>query len=116
MKLFGMGEAAVREPEFLIESLDVGDQRVFVPFRDSPAEIQRIVSIAANLALLRPPVGVDDPVGAISAAHELENAFAVPVFDELHPVRALELTRAARRDTKQIARVVPQQVALTQFI
>src|SRR4029453_252270 len=111
-----MGAAALREPEILIESLGVGDQRVFVPFRDSPAEIQRIVSISAKLALLGTPVRINDPVGAISTAHELENAFAVPVFDKLHPVRALELTRAARGDAKQISGIVLQQVALAQFV
>src|SRR6266487_1436637 len=97
MKLFGMRKAAVGKPKFFIETLGVDDQRIFLPFSNRAAVIERIVGITAKLALLRASVRVNNPVVVIAATDEDKDALAIAVLNKLYSVRKLELPRPTGR-------------------
>src|SRR5688572_21040853 len=104
-KLLGMRKTAVREPEVLVETSRVNDQRVPLPFCHRTPIIQGIVVIAADLAGMSPAIEVDDTKIAVAAADQHKNALALAIFHELHPIGKLELTRATRRLAVQICGV-----------
>src|SRR6185295_11907204 len=97
MKLFGMRQPAVVEPELLIEALKVGNKSVSLPTRNGSAVIQWIIRIAAYLPHLLARVRVHDPLIAVAATYQDENPVVIPVFKELHSVRLLKLPGAAGR-------------------
>src|SRR5262245_12483904 len=76
-QLVGVGKASVGEPEVLVESPRVDDQRLTLPFSHSAAVIQRVVIVTAHLTGMGAPVQVDDAVVAVSAANQDENPLAV---------------------------------------
>src|SRR5207249_10394872 len=96
-----MRKSAVGKPKLFIETLRVDDQRILFEFPDRAAVVERIVGIAPKLALLRPSVGVDDPVVVVAAANEDKDALAITVLDKLYSIRKLELAGSARRHAVQ---------------
>src|SRR5262249_41043412 len=116
MKLFGMRKPTIGEPKLLVEAFRVDHERIAFPFTHRTSVVERIVCIAANLPLLRPPVSIDNPVISISTTDEHENPFAIPVFTELNAIRQLELSGTTGRHAVQKHRVVFEEVALSQFV
>ena len=55
LQLLGMGQAAVGEPEVLVEPPGIDDQAVALPFSHRSAVIERVIVVAADLpGWLRP--------------------------------------------------------------
>src|SRR5262245_8217229 len=116
MQLFGVRKAAVAEPKLLVETLCVDNERLAFPLADGASVVQWIVRIAAQLSLLLPPIGVDDPIIAIPATDKNKHPLAFAVFVELNAVGQLVLSWTAWRHAVQIHRIVLQEIALPQFI
>src|SRR4051812_10741134 len=104
MQFVGMRQTAVAEPEFLVETFGVDDESVAFPLPYRSTIIERVIGIAAELTLLLPAIGIDDPVIAVATPDENKYPFTVAVFCKLDAVRQLILTRAARRHAKHVHR------------
>src|SRR5262249_49674507 len=111
-----MRQSAVGEPEFLVETFCIDNERVTFPFADGSAIVERIVRIAAKLALLCTPVGIDDAIVSIAATYEGKHTFPVTVFIELNSVRQLILPGPTRRHAVQKHRVVFKKTALPELV
>src|SRR5215470_19580867 len=101
MQLLCVRKPAVREPEPLVETLRVNDERVGLPAADGAAEIQRVVGVALHLPLLLAPVGVDEAPVPVAAAHHDEDPLAIALLQELHAEAVLELAWTAGRQAMQ---------------
>src|SRR5690606_22968747 len=108
----GVRQAAVGEPEVLVEAGGADDERIVFPVADRAAVVKRIVVVAAHLALLLAAVEIDDPIVAVAGADEHEDALPRAILRELDAVRRLVLPNAARRLAVQEHRVVAQLPAL----
>src|SRR5438876_2587130 len=116
MQLLGVGQTAVGEPKFFVESLGVDNKRVALPLRHGPTIIKRVVRISAKLSLLSPSVRVDDSVVVIAATDEDKYSFPIGVLNELNSIASLELARPAGRFAKQEHWIVFQEIALAQLV
>src|SRR5215831_12050031 len=58
LQLIGVRQSAVSEPEVLVKPARINNKRPGVPLRDGPAIVQRVLVIAADLALMASAVGV----------------------------------------------------------
>src|SRR5262249_52410390 len=105
MQLTGMGQAAVGEPEALVEALRVENERIALPAPDAPAEIERVVGIALHLPLLLAAVGVDETPVPVAAAHHQEDALPIALLEELQAEAVHEHPRSALRDAVDEHRV-----------
>src|SRR2546428_2702207 len=112
MQLLGMRQTAVVEPEFLIETLDVHNQRVSLPLADGAAVVERVVRVTVDLADLDAPIGPDFPPIAVTAGEQYPDAAEVGILDKLESVNLLVLARSSGRFAKQIHRIVFQEIAL----
>src|SRR5437867_1719764 len=90
VQLLSVRQAAVGEPEALVEPLRVDDQRVALPAPDGAAEVERVVGVALDLSLLLAGIGVDETPVSIAAAHHHEHALALALLQELHAEATLE--------------------------
>ena len=97
MKLLGMRKAAVGKPKLFIETFRIDDQRIFFPFSNRTAVIQRIVGITPKLALLGAAIRIDNSIVVIAAADEDKDALAIMILNKLHPIGKLELARSTGR-------------------
>src|SRR5215469_18704874 len=102
MELVGMRQAAVCEPELLVEALCIDDESVAFPLCNGTAIIKRVVIVTAQLAFLLTAVRINDPVVSVAASDKYKDAFPVPVFTKLESVRLLELAGTTRRHAVQV--------------
>src|SRR5438045_749951 len=107
-----MGQAAVGEPEVLVEPPRIGHQRVTLPFSDGSPVIQRVVVVSADLALMATAVKEDDPVVGVPTPQQHKNALAFAIFYKLHTFGQLELARTPWRLAVDVGRVVSQEPLL----
>src|SRR6185436_17500800 len=108
-----MGETSVTEPELLIKALRVDNKSVTFPPTEGVSVIQRIVRVAANVALLGPSIGIDKvPIMIATTIHD-EDPVEAFVFHELNSEGHLELPHRTRGITLQIHRIGLQKLALT---
>src|SRR5215471_16419505 len=96
MEFFRVRKPSIVEPELLIETDDIGDQRVSIPSGDCTPVVERIVVVSASLTNLLSPVGIHNAFIAIAAAHQDEDAFVFLVLHKLNTVNLLKLTGSAR--------------------
>src|SRR5215510_1284366 len=78
--------------------------------------IKGISVVAANIALLRPPVGIDEVPIMIAAAVHQENPVEGFVFQELNAVRQLKLSNGSRRFARQKHWIIFEEISLTVFV
>src|SRR6185295_13216819 len=97
MEFIGVRQTTVREPELLIEALEIDSQDIPLPFTHGAAVIKRIVRVTTNLAHLLPAIQIDQPPIVIHASDKHENTLMFFVFDELNTISFLILTRATGR-------------------
>src|SRR5262245_17926939 len=116
MELLGVWQAAVIEPELLIETLGIDNHGVALPGRYRTAVVQRIVGVAIDLADLLPPVGVDHTAIAVSSAKEHQNAVEVGILHELEAVNLLPLAGSPGGLAGQVHGVIPQEIALAVLV
>src|SRR5262249_34875273 len=112
MKLVGMRQSAIAEPEFFVKTSGIHDERVAFPSASRVSVIEGIVVVASKLATLRASVCVDEVPIVIAPAGHQKNPSEGWVFYKLIAVRHLKLTQRARRQAKQIHRIIFEKVAL----
>src|SRR6266699_4606260 len=112
VQLPGVRQAAVGEPEALVEALRIDDQRVALPAPDGAAEVERVVGVALDLSLLLAGVRVDETPVAVAAAHHHEHPLPIALLQELHAEAVLELAWAAWRQAMDEHGVVFEEGAL----
>src|SRR5262249_6831576 len=116
VKLLGVRKAAITHPKFFIEAFRVDNEGIAFPLADGASVVQGVVRIATKLTLLSAPIGVDDPVIAVSTADKYENPLSIAVFIELNTIGQLILPRTSGRHTVEKHWIVFQEVALAQFV
>src|SRR5205085_2066653 len=92
VKLLGMRQPAVSEPELLVEHLGIDDERISVPRASRVAIVQRIVSISSSVARLRTAICINEVPIVVPATLNQKNASEVFILEKLNSVRHLELT------------------------
>src|SRR5262249_12825537 len=97
VKLLGMGQPAVGNPELFVKCLRVDNQCVSLPAASGVAIVQRVVRIAASVAGLRAAMRINEVPDVVPAALSYKNSSEVFVLVKLNSVRHLKLTYCARR-------------------
>ena len=97
MKLFGVGKTSVAEPELLVQSSGIDDERISFPMTAGISVVQRIGVIAANVALLRPSVGIYKVPLVVAAPGHYKNPSEGLVFQKLISIRHLKLAQRSGR-------------------
>src|SRR4029078_5816912 len=97
LQLIGVRQPAVGEPEVLVEPLRIHRERVAFPLGHGASVVDRVVVVAADLALMAAAVHVEDAVVVVAAADQLEDSLPLLVLPALHAAPLLEYTPRGRR-------------------
>src|SRR5262245_45521398 len=106
MKLFGVRQAAVIEPEFLVEASEIHDKSIALPTAHGAAVVDRVVGVAIDLSDLLPSVQVHDSSIPIAAALKDPDALKRRIFDKLKSVLLLVVARSTGRFAEEEHRIV----------
>src|SRR5215467_6351735 len=80
LQLVRVRQAAVGEPEILVETTGVDSEGVALPLTNRSAVEQRVLVVATHLPLVAAAVGIDDAVVVVAAADQHEDPLPYAVL------------------------------------